>query len=209
MAKKLVKKRLRKRKPGRPLDKIKTPELVDAIRRYIIEHHPTVAVLCRTFNITKQTFYRWQKEDKDLKAAIDEAREISDHLLAEKARCSLEKLVKGIRWKEKTREAVPVLVSKKSKKTKPGALVLTKTVTKFIPPSERAIEFALKNVEPDKWKDKHEVEHSGGLVVQVVNYADTVAPQLPAEAVSSPDSASDRLRGKAGGGRVAPARRQG
>lgn len=32
--------------------------------------------------------------------------------------------------------------------------------------------FALKNADPDNWKDKQDVEHSGGVTVQVVRFGE-------------------------------------
>lgn len=32
--------------------------------------------------------------------------------------------------------------------------------------------FALKNAAPEDWKDKHDVEHSGGVNVQIVRFGD-------------------------------------
>ena len=44
-------------------------------------------------------------------------------------------------------------------------LVLTKKVTKEVPPATCAQIFWLKNRRPDLWRDKHEQEMSGGLDV--------------------------------------------
>jgi transcriptional regulator with XRE-family HTH domain len=36
---------------------------------------------------------------------------------------------------------------------------------KYYPPNPTACIFALKNIAKDKWRDKHDIEHSGGVVV--------------------------------------------
>lgn len=181
MAKKLVKKSLRRRRAGNR-GRLLTPNLVDAIRRELINstQRPTFIRICNIFDLSETTFYRWLKENKDLREAVEEAKAIGRQRLAELAEGSLGRLVKGIRWKEETKEA-----------DKDGNLKLVKTVTRFIPPNERAVEFALKNIEPERWKDRQEVEHSGGIVVQVVSYADTVATQLQPAALPNPATEGD------------------
>ena len=158
---KLVRQKLRKRKPGNR-GKLLNRELVDAIRREIIEHNPTIAQLCRVFNINKTTYYRWIKENPALKSAVDEAREISDRMLADEARESLAKLVKGGRRRRKVVE-----------KDKKGRVVREKETRETFLPDERACEFVLKNLEPDKWRDKveHDVGPQFGELVDRLNNA--------------------------------------
>lgn len=42
-----------------------------------------------------------------------------------------------------------------------------KKVKKFIPPDVGALCFALKNLMPDKWRDKQEIAHSGDMTVEI------------------------------------------
>ncbi len=46
-----------------------------------------------------------------------------------------------------------------------GQLVITKVVTKMVAPDTTAQIFWLKNRKPDDYRDKREVEHSGGMAV--------------------------------------------
>lgn len=46
-----------------------------------------------------------------------------------------------------------------------GQLVITKVVTKMVAPDTTAQIFWLKNRKPDEYRDKREVEHSGGMAV--------------------------------------------
>jgi hypothetical protein len=52
-----------------------------------------------------------------------------------------------------------------------GDVTETPTV-KHYPPDPTAAIFWLKNRQPAKWRDKQDVEHSGNVSVNVVNYAD-------------------------------------
>lgn len=45
-------------------------------------------------------------------------------------------------------------------------LRVTKKVTKEVVPDTTAQIFWLKNRRPDKWRDKQDIEHSGGLSVR-------------------------------------------
>lgn len=49
--------------------------------------------------------------------------------------------------------------------TTDGDLVITKMVTKHVAPDTTALIFWLKNRMPDKWRDKQQMEHSGGIGV--------------------------------------------
>jgi hypothetical protein len=44
--------------------------------------------------------------------------------------------------------------------------VVTKTVKKIIPPDPTSMIFWLKNRRPESWRDKTEVEHSGGVKLE-------------------------------------------
>lgn len=71
---------------------------------------------------------------------------------------------KGIRWEEKTYER------KKNPDTGYMELVLTKTVTRFIPPDPTSAMFWLTNRRPDRWKYKpgeDQSENTGGGVVEL------------------------------------------
>ena len=43
---------------------------------------------------------------------------------------------------------------------------------KYYPPDSTAAIFWLKNRKPAQWRDKQDVEHSGGLTVEIVRFAD-------------------------------------
>jgi hypothetical protein len=47
---------------------------------------------------------------------------------------------------------------------------------KHYPPDTTACIFWLKNRQPRKWRDKQELEHTGELKINIVNYGDTDGP---------------------------------
>jgi hypothetical protein len=165
MAKKIPKK-LRRRKVGRPKEPILTPALVEAMRRYILDVSPTTTKLAQVFGIARSTFYLWLEKEPGLKEAIDVTRDQERMLLREDAELSLGKLVRGFKYSETTWEP-----------TKDGKLAVTKKARKFFAPSERAVEFALKNLEPKQWRERQEIEHSGNVPVTIISYAEYQAQQ--------------------------------
>jgi len=56
-----------------------------------------------------------------------------------------------------------------------GEITVTPIKKKY-PPDTTACIFWLKNRQPDKWRDKQELEHSGNLEINIVNYGDNNAP---------------------------------
>jgi len=52
-----------------------------------------------------------------------------------------------------------------------GEITVT-PIEKHYPPDTTACIFWLKNRKPDKWRDKQELEHSGDLKINIVNYGD-------------------------------------
>lgn len=53
-----------------------------------------------------------------------------------------------------------------------GAVVQT-PIRKHYPPDTTAAIFWLKNRQPEQWRDKQEMEHSGSVTVEITRFADT------------------------------------
>ena len=49
-------------------------------------------------------------------------------------------------------------------------MVTSKTVRKRVHPDTRAIQFFLKNRDPERWPDKHDVNVSGDLYIELVDF---------------------------------------
>jgi len=99
--------------------------------------------------ISKSTFYEWQKKFPDFAEAICEGKEIPDRNVEN----ALYKRATGYEYTEVTKERDP----------ETGALVVTKEVKKTCLPDATSMIFYLKNRKPEEWRDKQQVELSGGL----------------------------------------------
>jgi hypothetical protein len=118
--------------------------------------------LCVLFKIkVRQTLHNWMDEHPEFREAVERGRAV----FVNKVEDSLWKRAFGFEYVETTKE--------RDKNT--GKMVVTKEVTKFLPPSESSIIFGLKNLAPDKWRDRHEVTGADGgpipfAVVDFANY---------------------------------------
>ncbi len=52
-----------------------------------------------------------------------------------------------------------------------GEITIT-DITKHYPPEVTACIFWLKNRDPERWRDKQDIEHSGDIPISIVNYGD-------------------------------------
>ena len=101
----------------------------------------------------KSTFYKWLEEDKDLSDSLKSAKELADGEVIQSlfnqalGRCKTTEVISGI-------------------DPNTGNIIET-TKVKEIPPSASATIFFLKNRQPDKWRDKREIEHSGESTIKI------------------------------------------
>lgn len=109
--------------------------------------------IAKCLGIVLSTFYDYQKKYSEFSNAIKEGK-APVNFMVEKA---LLKRAQGYTYEETTK------VMTLDKKGSPEVKEIRK-VTKEVIPSVAAQEFWLKNREPDKWRDKTEVEHSGDVV---------------------------------------------
>jgi len=110
----------------------------------------TIEDLTRIIGCGKTAFHRVKKVYSEFSELLKEGKEEAD-LKVENA---LFKRACGFEYEEKTNEV------KMNSDGSLGQVISLKTTTKFIPPDTGAAMAWLKNRQPAKWKDKHEVEMS-------------------------------------------------
>lgn len=150
-----------------------------AICEEYAKNENTIDSICKAYGVEFQTFAGWAglKQANGLVAEIAEAYKNAKEKANEtyltnlkaKARTSLQKKVEGFEYEEKTTE---VKVDAKGDATP----VSIKTTKKFIPPSDTAIIFALKNVDEAHFSDKTTTKHEGS--VQVGSFKDLTDDEL-------------------------------
>ena len=115
----------------------------------------------RALGKCEQTINNWKKDERFL-VALKKGKEEADRRVTK----SLFKRACGYRYTEKTYE----------KQT------LTKAVVKQFAPDTTACIFWLKNRRPEDWRDKREMEHSGGFAVTLNKTIVKSTPESGAEA---------------------------
>lgn len=99
--------------------------------------------IAANIGITPSTLYEWKKKYAEISEALKKGKEVVD-IQVENA---LLKRALGYRYDEVTTEDE----------------IETKRVTKEVTPDTTAQIFWLKNRRPDKWRDRKDIEHGGGI----------------------------------------------
>lgn len=106
--------------------------------------------VAKNMGVSRSTLNDWIKRFPDISDAIKRNREI----VIREVENALVKRARGFSYTEETKER------KYNNRTGEFELVVTKSVQKTVPPDVGAIAFYLKNVAPDKWRDKQNIELS-------------------------------------------------
>lgn len=106
--------------------------------------------VARNMGVRRGTLYEWARKYPDISDALKKGREV----IVREVENALIKKALGYDYIEEIRER------KRDMKTGQFKLVVTRSVTKHVPPDVGAIAFYLKNVCPDKWRDKQNLEIS-------------------------------------------------
>jgi transposase-like protein len=124
----------------------------------------TIPKLAQLFCVSPATFSRWMREHPELAQAVEEGKDRFD---TQNVKQALLKRALGYRYKEVTKEPL-------DKK-----LVTTKVVTKELPPDPGACKNWLINRDPDKWREKVDVNVNDvtGLVAAIREAHERVATQ--------------------------------
>ena len=157
----MVKKRKGKHPGGRPLEynADKHPEQVYMLAREGL----SISAIARGMQINRDTFYDWKHKYKEFSDKYFLGHDEFGLRLAEN---SIKLRMAGTKYTETTKEP-GMLVDAYGNPVigfdgKPViGLVATKSVTKVVQPSDRAIEFYLTRRDPDRWPSAKKLEISG------------------------------------------------
>ena len=125
--------------------------------------------LAQAFKCSRDSIYTWKLKYPEFAEAIQRGKDEFDTEVVENA---LLKRALGYEYEEKTYEKK---TRDKDEDGEPVAagdddLVLVKTVTKYEPGNVTAQIFWLKNRNSQRWRDKQDIEHSGKIEFETVNY---------------------------------------
>lgn len=144
-----------KRKIGQPT-KFRSAYVQEA-ERVCEQEGYTDKQLARHFNVSVGTINNWKRSYPEFAVALRKGKSRFDTEVVEN---QLLKKIMSWEYEEKHYE-----------RNDQGHSVLTKVVTKVKPPDTLAMIFWLKNRNPARWGDRHQIAHPGDVIVNVVNYA--------------------------------------
>ena len=155
---------MKKNKRGAPTKY--RPEYAEKARKFCLLKGATDAQLAEYFGVAESTIKEWYKKHPEFSALTEAGKSGADMNVAE----GLYKRGVGIEFTEVTSELID------------GEMTITKQVKKFIPPDSSAALNWLKNRQPNDWRDKVAVEHSGKIETgNLSNLSDQQLTQLVAE----------------------------
>lgn len=111
------------------------------------------AEVCKRLGVAVSTFNLYKNQYPELLEALKEGKQVADYHVED----ALYKRATGIDYIETTRERWY------NEKTQQWETVVTKQVAKFIPPDTGAAMAWLKNRQPERWKDKQNIELEGNV----------------------------------------------
>ena len=122
----------------------------------------SISEICKSFKISRKTFYEWKKAKPEFGEAVEEAVEHREEVMIASARIGLKQLLEGYVQKKEKITYVP-------DKNNPVEDVEKCRVVekKFCPPSIRAIKYVLDREERKKDKDQLQDSARRPLVIEV------------------------------------------
>lgn len=109
--------------------------------------------IAHNMGITPSTLYEWKKKYSEISEALKENKEIADKAVEN----ALYKSALGAECEEVTEERVW------NRNTGQFEMVVTKRITKKMPPNSTSLIYWLKNRKPDVWRDRQEVVDTEAL----------------------------------------------
>lgn len=116
----------------------------------------TMQDVADAFHVSKRTIERWMTKYESFGKSIAEARAI----VIGGVERSIYKRAKGYTYKESKQ------IMEMDPKTGSPKPIKIENTEKHVPPDVGACCFILKNLDPDNWSDRREINHSGGVNVK-------------------------------------------
>lgn len=135
-----------------------TKDLVDRICELFATGEHSVADVCAQVGLAKSTFHKWKEEKSDFSDALKKAEALRLSAFKQMARSGLAKLLDVYEHDEMSRS---FSVDKNGKRR----IKFEKVTRRKVMPNATAVIFALKNLDPENFQDKQEVEHKGEIGV--------------------------------------------
>jgi hypothetical protein len=105
------------------------------------------------FDVTESTINYWKEHEEGFSESIKSGKIQADSIVAQKL------YHRAIGYEH------PEIITASYQ----GEITDIKTVTKHYAPDPTAAIFWLKNRQPDKWRDKQDIEHSGNIGVTIID----------------------------------------
>ncbi|SBV94343.1 phBC6A51 family helix-turn-helix protein [uncultured Dysgonomonas sp.] len=132
------------------------------IIRMIEQDLCSISEICKSFKISRKTFYEWKKTKPDFGEAVEEAIDHREDVMIASARIGLKQLLEGYVQKKEKITYVP------DKNDPVNDVEKCRVVEKkFCPPSIRAIKYVLDREERKKDKDRLLASERRPLVIEV------------------------------------------
>ncbi len=137
-------------------------KIATEIIRMIEQDLCSISEICKSFKISRKTFYEWKKEKPGFKEAVEEAIDYREDVMIASARIGLKQLLEGYVQKKEKVTYVP------DKNDPLNDVEKCRVVEKkFCPPSIRAIKYVLDREERKKDKDRLLASERRPLVIEV------------------------------------------
>ncbi|GAB6120452.1 phBC6A51 family helix-turn-helix protein [Dysgonomonas termitidis] len=132
------------------------------IIRMIEQDLCSISEICKTFKISRKTFYEWKKAKPEFGEAVEEAIDHREEVMIASARIGLKQLLEGYMQKKEKVTYIP------DKNDPLNEVEKCRVVEKkFCPPSIRAIKYVLDREERKKDRDRLLASERHPLVIEV------------------------------------------
>ena len=131
-------------------------QIVKDICKLIESDDYTQKEICQQVGINQDTFTDWKHNHSDFSDAIKKADKKRLQFFAVEARKSMLKKIQGYDYEETHATMIP-----SKEKDGKGVIKEQKKIKKHIPPDSTLLMYVLNNTDPDNFRHKEHMEHTG------------------------------------------------